>query len=64
LADRGGVDDATIVRHLAPLRATRPWVPAADHEYAVPAAGTTDLSIYRVIASGGRRATVEVRAVN
>ena len=58
LADRGGVDDATIVRHLAPLRSTRPWVPAA-----VPA-GTTDLSIHRVIASGGRGATVEVRAAN
>jgi hypothetical protein len=56
LADRGGVDDATIVRHLAPLRSTRPWVPAA-----VPA-GTTDLSIHRVITSGGRGATVEVRA--
>lgn len=27
--DRGGVDDATIIRHLAPLRSTRPWVPAA-----------------------------------
>ncbi len=56
LADRGGVDDATIVRHLAPLRSTRPWVPAA-----LPG-GTTDLSIHRVIASGGRGAIVEVRA--
>jgi hypothetical protein len=57
LADRGGVDDATIVRHLAPLRSTRPWIPAASP------AGTTDLSIHRVVASGGRGATVEVRAV-
>ena len=56
LADRGGVDDATIVRHLAPLRAARPWIPAA-----VPM-GMTDLSIYRVVANGGRGATVEVRA--
>jgi len=56
LADRGGVDDATILRHLAPLRSIRPWVPVA-----LPA-GTTDLSIYRVIASGGHGATVEVRA--
>ncbi len=55
LADRGGVDDATIVRHLAPLRSNHPWVPAATP------AGTTDLSIHRVIANGGRGATVELR---
>jgi hypothetical protein len=53
LADRGGVDDATIVRHLAPLRSNHPWLPAAAP------AGTTDLSIHRVIANGGRGATVE-----
>ncbi|NQT37205.1 MAG: hypothetical protein HQ581_06935 [Planctomycetes bacterium] len=57
LDDRGGVDDATIIRHLAPLRSTRPWVPAA-----MPA-GRNDLSIHRVIASGGRGAVVEVRMV-
>lgn len=56
LDDRGGVDDATIVRHLAPLRSVRPWVPAAAP------AGTTALRTDRVIASGGRGATVEVRA--
>ena len=56
LADRGGVDDATIVRHLALLRSTRPWVPDA-----MPGR-TTDLSIHRVVASGGRGATVEIRA--
>lgn len=56
LPDRGGVDDATIVRHLAALRATRPWVPAAT------APGETDLRMYRVIASGGRGAIVELRA--
>jgi len=56
LDDRGGVDDATIVRHLAPLRSVRPWVPAAAP------ARTTDRWTDRVIASGGRGATVEVRA--
>jgi len=56
LPDRGGVDDATIVRHLALLRSTHPWVPAATP------AGQTDLRIHRVIASGGRDATVEVRS--
>ena len=56
LADRGGVDDATIVGHLALLRSTHPWVPAATP------AGTTDLSIHRVVANGGHGATVEVRA--
>jgi hypothetical protein len=51
------VDDATILRHLAALRATRPWVPSAT------AAGLTDLRIHRVIASGGSGATVEFLAV-
>ena len=57
LEDRGGVDDATIVRHLALLRATRPWLPAATP------AGRNDLGIHRVIASGNGGATVEIRAV-
>jgi hypothetical protein len=57
LGDRGGVDDATIIRHLAPLRSIRPWVPAT------PPAGRHHLSIHRVITSGGREAIVEVRAV-
>jgi hypothetical protein len=53
LEDRGGVDDGTIVRHLAPLRQTRVWLPA-------PApAGATDVRIHRVMATGGRGATVE-----
>jgi hypothetical protein len=56
LDDRGGVGDATIIRHLAPLRAIRPWVPTATP------AGRNDLSIHRVIASGGRGAVVELRA--
>lgn len=57
LQDRGGVDDATILRHLAPLRSIRPWAPAATP------AERNDLSIHRVIASGGRGAVVEVRAM-
>ncbi len=57
LDDRGGVDDATIIRHLALLRLTRPWVPAATP------AGRNNLSIHRVITGGGRGAVVEVRAV-
>lgn len=56
LDNRGGVDDATILRHLAPLRAARVWLPAT-----VPA-GITDVHIERVMASGGRDAIVELRA--
>jgi len=55
LEDRGGVDDATILRHLAPLREARLWQPGD----APP--GVTNLRIYRVMASGGREATVEIR---
>ena len=55
LEDRGGVDDATILRHLAPLRQARVWLPGD----APP--GVTDLRIHRVMASGGRGATVEFR---
>ncbi|MBN1443588.1 MAG: hypothetical protein JXA90_12835 [Planctomycetes bacterium] len=58
LSDEGGVDDATILRHLAPLREARVWIPG---ETPVPA-GATDLRIHRVLASGGRGATVEFRA--
>lgn len=56
LDDRGGVDDATILRHLAPLRAARPWTPVATPS------GQTDIRLYRVIANGSGGATVEVRA--
>jgi hypothetical protein len=56
LADRGGVDDATILRHLEPLRAARVWLPSATP------AGVTDVRIHRVMASGGRGAIVEFRA--
>jgi hypothetical protein len=56
LEDRGGVDDATILRHLTPLREARVWEPGDAP------AGVTNLQIYRVMASGGREATVEFRS--
>lgn len=57
LRDRGGVNDATILRHLAPLREARVWRPGKP-----AAARTTDVRIHRVMASGGRGATVELLA--
>jgi hypothetical protein len=57
LKDRGGVDNATIVQHLAPLRSTRPWI------LATTATDRNELSIHRVIASGGRGTVVEMKAV-
>lgn len=57
LEDRGGVDDATILRHLAPLRATHPWV------FSPTPAGQADIRLHRVIANGGRGAVVEIRAL-
>ena len=53
LRDTGGVEDATILRHLAPLRRTPAGPPAK------PPAGATDVRIHRVMATGGRDATVE-----
>ena len=55
LDDRGGVDEATLLKHLAPLREARVWLPDSAP------AGVTDLRIHRVMASGGRGATVEFR---
>ncbi len=57
LENRGTVDDATLLRHLAPLRSARVWLP----DDSVPA-NATDLRIYRVMAGGGRGAVVEFRA--
>jgi hypothetical protein len=57
LDNRGTVDEARLLQHLAPLRATRVWRPSG----ATPA-GTTDLRIHRVIADGGQGAVVEFRA--
>lgn len=57
LENRGTVDDTTLLRHLAPLRSARVWLPGV----AVPA-GATDLRIHRLMASGGRGAVVEFRA--
>lgn len=56
LDNRGGVDDATILRHLEPLRSVRVWLPTTAP------AGVTDLHIERVMASGGRDAIVEFLA--
>lgn len=56
LSDSGGVDDATIVCHLAPLREARAWLPADTR------AKVTDVRIHRLMASGGRGATVEFRS--
>jgi hypothetical protein len=56
LDNRGGVDDATIQRHLAPLRAARVWLPGESP------AGVTDVRIHRVMVTGGGRGAVEFRA--
>ncbi len=57
LDNRGAVDDATLLRHLAPLRAARVWLPDAS----VPN-DATDLRIHRVMANGGHGAAVEFQA--
>lgn len=54
LDNRGTVDDATLLRHLAPLREARVWSP----DGATPT-NTMDLRIHRVMAGGGRGAVVE-----
>jgi hypothetical protein len=51
------VDDETLLRHLAPLRAARVWLANAS-----VSTNITDLRIYRVMASGGSGAVVEFRA--
>src|SRR5262249_48928873 len=56
LDDRGTVDDATLLRHLAPLRAARVWLPNAS----VPT-DATDLRLHRVMVDGGDGAVVEFR---
>ena len=56
LDDRGVVDDATILKHLAPLRAARVWLPEEGP------AGVTCVRIQRVMVQGGCEAAVEFRA--
>jgi hypothetical protein len=56
LDDRGTVDDAAILDHLASLRECRVWLPGP-----VPP-GITDVRLCRVMVSGGRDAAVEFRA--
>ncbi len=58
LENHGGVDDSTILRHLAPLRQARVWLPG---DKPLPP-GATDVRIYRVMVSGGHETTVEFRA--
>lgn len=57
LENRGSVDDATLLRHLAPLRAARVWLPDGTAP-----SNATDLRIHRVMASGGHGAVIEFRA--
>jgi hypothetical protein len=57
LDNRGTVDDATLLRHLAPLRGARVWLPETNAP-----ANATDLRIHRVMATGGHGAVVEFRA--
>jgi hypothetical protein len=57
LDNRGTVDDATLLLHLAPLRQARVWLPDAS----IPATAT-DLRIHRVMASGSAGAVMEFRA--
>jgi len=54
LENKGTVDDATILKHLAPLRNARVWYPRSRN------AQSTDLRIYRVMATGGSSATISV----
>ncbi len=49
------VTDAELLRHLAPLRDARIWLPGNTPS------GATNLQIYRVTVSGGRGACVEFR---
>ena len=55
LDDRGRVDDAAILKHLAPLRSARVWLPAATRREA------TDLRIHRLMATGSGGPVVEFR---
>jgi pectate lyase-like protein len=56
LDDRGGVDDTTILKHLAPLREARVWLPDETP------AGVTEVRIHRVMVTGGYKAAVEICA--
>jgi hypothetical protein len=53
LDNRGSVDDATILRHLEPMRASRVWLPSTTP------AGKTDLQLHRIMVSGGQGGVVE-----
>ena len=60
IGEHGGgtstITDAVLLRHLAPLRKSRVWLPGEAPVHA------TNLRIYRVRATGGVGAVVEFRA--
>jgi hypothetical protein len=58
ISSKGAVSEAALLRHLAPLREARVWLPGESSAHA------TDLRIHRVMASGGQGAVVEFRAGN
>ena len=58
LENAGDVGDATILHHLAALRAARVWLPGDRPTVA----GATDLRLHRIMVSSGRGAAVEFRA--
>ena len=55
LEDRGTISDQAIVAHLAPLRRAVVWSPADSR------ADLANVSVYRVMATGGAQSTVEIR---
>ena len=57
LDNRGAVDNATLLRHPAPLREARVRLPEAS-----VSPNATDLRVYRVMASGGGGAAGQFKA--
>jgi hypothetical protein len=53
--NKGNVDDATILRHLEPLRTCRIWHPASAP------AGVTNVRIHRLMLRGGSDCVLELR---
>jgi len=57
LDNRGTVEDATLLRHLAPLRAARVWLPDGS-----VSTNASNIRIHRVMAGGGHSAVVEFQS--
>lgn len=57
LEDNIGVDDATILHHLTPMRQSRVWLPG-DRQ-SLP--GSTDIQIYRLMVSSDHEIAVEIK---